>query len=406
MAFPYLAGEYYLKSNKIFEEGYYDVMKNAFLSDTTFIINPQEAKSILSTGEIDIGIQNIDTADYRVYEDYLSAINDYDNTNVRYCKDDPLFYQYVHFCSTNLSSDTIELTSIEVPSQYCVNQPLDKFTEWLEQNHLSAKMSEIPTDSTNLIIDKNVLDPNKSDIKTNFDKLEKFLKLYFTYQKDESGITLMVNQSNYIQTPFVKFGDNGEILPDTIPGTYATIKNGESQNIDIIVQFKYYRDKLLCGYNNIKLATYQIINISDDKPKFLLKRLNQVKDGDGKITDDNYIEIVGDTYTGSRSQTSFNYNISLYSNLTINKPITARVIYPGKYFEYSGTDPNVIKKANGWLEIKFEDNHRILRLKFDNTAAISERFGRINTVIINNVNNSNSENVDVNVRQGKIIINE
>ena len=89
-------------------------------------------------------------------------------------------------------------------------------------------MSEIPTDSTNPIIDKNVLDPNKSDIKTNFDKLEKFLKLYFTYQKDESGITLMVNQSNYIQTPFVKFGDNGEILPDTIPGTYATIKNGES----------------------------------------------------------------------------------------------------------------------------------------------------------------------------------
>ena len=55
-------------------------------------------------------------------------------------------------------------------------------------------MSEIPTDSTNLIIDKNVLDPNKSDIETNFDKLEKFLKLYFTYQKDESGITLMVNQ--------------------------------------------------------------------------------------------------------------------------------------------------------------------------------------------------------------------
>ena len=116
----------------------------------------------------------------------------------------------------------------------------------------------------------------------------------------------------------------------------------------------------MCGYNNIKLATYQIINISDDKPKFLLKRLNQVKNGDGKITDDNYIEIVGDTYTGSRSQTSFDYNISLYSNLTINKPITARVIYPGKYFEYSGTDPNVIKKANGWLEIKFEDNHRII----------------------------------------------
>ena len=74
-------------------------------------------------------------------------------------------------------------------------------------------MSEIPTDYTNPIIDKNVFDPNKSDIRTNFDKLEKFLKLYFTYQKDESGITLMVNQSNYIQTPFVKFGDDGEILP-------------------------------------------------------------------------------------------------------------------------------------------------------------------------------------------------
>ena len=67
---------------------------------------------------------------------------------------------------------------------------------------------------------------------------------------------------------------------------------------------------------------------------------------------------------------------------------------------------NVTKKANGWLEVKFEDNHRILRLKFDNTAAISERFGRVNTVIINNVNNSNGDNVDVNVRQGKIIINE
>ena len=161
----------------------------------------------------------------------------------------------------------------------------------------------------------------------------------------------------------------------------------------------------MCGLNNIKFATYQIINISDDKPKFLLKRLNQVKNGDGKITEDKYIEIVGDTYTGHRSQTSFEYNISLYSNLTLNKPITTRVIYPGKYFNYSGTDPNVIKKADGWLEIKFEDNHRVLKLKFDNTTSISERFGKVNTVIINNVNNYNGENIDVDVRQGKIIIN-
>ena len=63
---------------------------------------------------------------------------------------------------------------------------------------------------------------------------------------------------------------------DTISGTYAKIMPDSSEIVDVVIQFRQYSNGRLVNYQNIVVATYQIFNISDDKPKFIIKKLNDI----------------------------------------------------------------------------------------------------------------------------------
>lgn len=103
-------------------------------------------------------------------------------------------------------------------------------------------------------------------------------ELYVNYKRDEdlNGITLYFNYNNYLNSPFVKMNDDGDVLIDTIDSTYLKLKSGESGYLDTIIQVKHREDGILLGYTNVTLARYQIFNISDDKPKFVVRMLNRV----------------------------------------------------------------------------------------------------------------------------------
>ena len=60
-----------------------------------------------------------------------------------------------------------------------------------------------------------------------------------------------------------------------------SLKPDEDVVLDIVTQFRYYKGGTLCGYRNVKLASYQIYNISDDKPKFLIKNIDRIERDDG-----------------------------------------------------------------------------------------------------------------------------
>lgn len=404
MAFPYLAGQYYLSSNPIFSNNYYEILGSAFDDNSTFIIDLQGGDILSTCEEIDIGFKNNTNEDLIAFEDYLSATRHYDETNVKYCDEDPKLYKYIQFFGSNVTSDEIDISD-----DIILRKNISELESKLNELNLSCMYSEESVNDENRINDKTSFSPIKSDIAQDFSKLDKFLKLYITYQKDKDGrITLMVNQSNFISTPFIKIDQNGRVYPDVIPSTYATIRNGDTGYVDVIVQFKYYRWTELIGYNNIKFATYQIINISDDKPKFILNRVGQLENGDGKISNDKFMKIVCDRYIGIEPD-EFSYNVSLQSNIKLESPVTATLIYQGSLFEYTGDDKQVIKNSDGWLTITFTDIFRSISLKFKPILSESGHFperrkNKTNSVIIKDVNNTNGENIVVNVKNGSMTI--
>lgn len=106
------------------------------------------------------------------------------------------------------------------------------------------------------------------------------LNIQVNYSKDNDGrLTLFFNYANYINTPFVKYVD-GNFKIDTIDRTYLMLKPGERGDLDIVVQARYYIGEELYGYRNIKMLTFRIHNLSDDKPKFYITKTYEIKPGE------------------------------------------------------------------------------------------------------------------------------
>lgn len=85
---------------------------------------------------------------------------------------------------------------------------------------------------------------------------------------------------NYLNSPYLCVRD-GRTYIDLVDNTYLSLKPDENGILDIVTQFRYYKGGTLCGYRNVRLASYQIYNISDDKPKFLIKNIYRMNRDDG-----------------------------------------------------------------------------------------------------------------------------
>jgi len=114
--------------------------------------------------------------------------------------------------------------------------------------------------------------------------MAQILRIYVNYRKylDDGSekIQLYFNYMNYLNSPYLEMRD-GRIYIDIIDGTYLQLKQDEEGQLDIVAQFRYYKGNTFYGYRNVKLATYQIHNISDDKPKFTIKRIDLAQSGAG-----------------------------------------------------------------------------------------------------------------------------
>jgi len=143
---------------------------------------------------------------------------------------------------------------------------------WNECKISPMKVEECPISETSEVIK---FDP--STLKDQLKKLSKFMNIYINYRKNSNqSITLFFNYINYLNTPFLKIVDSS-VKIDTIERTYLKLDPGQDGKLDIMIQLKYYYDeRKLYGYKNIKLMTYHIWNISDDKPKFLIYKESQI----------------------------------------------------------------------------------------------------------------------------------
>ena len=109
------------------------------------------------------------------------------------------------------------------------------------------------------------------------EQLQKLLRIYVSYKKDtdDHSITLYFNYFNYFDTPYIKI-ENQLLYSDTIQGTYLKLKTGEDGLLDIVLQLRYCIGNEIYGYRNVKALSYRIWNLSDDKPKFLIKKTYEI----------------------------------------------------------------------------------------------------------------------------------
>lgn len=260
-----------------------DMLIRIFKQDEVYVLNVQNSDDLSAIEKLTFQNNFFDAIDdVRVYEDYLEYDDEYKQyKSENYPLEDPLFYQYAHFagediqCSGELSIGTV--VDDKAVEQVAVSHKddYDKFSSFLIQHNLCALHSDELIDNS-YIASTFEWDMLTDDQKTQLmSYASKFLRLYMNYRKTSDGIVLYVNYQNFINSPFITL-KNGMTYIDTIARTYAKIAPDSSETIDVMLQFRQYTNGRLVNYQNIVVATYQIFNISDDKPKFIIKKLNDI----------------------------------------------------------------------------------------------------------------------------------
>lgn len=326
-----------------------------FKEDELYVIEPQDPALLSTIGELAFAQKLYAMRDeVRVYEDY----NDYSkiygtdkdgNSNVLnntlFPLEDPQFYQYVHIAGTNTSDSNVNVPNAnwQQIETSLSDDATDNFSTYMRSNKLSTLRSESHVDSSVAVntIDMSTLDDAQ---RINLiDKAKKLLRLYFNYKKDATGLTLYVNYSNFINSPFLKV-ENGQTYCDTINGTYAKILPNESALVDVVLQFRQYSSGKMIGYKNIVAATYQIFNLSDDKPKFLLKKMSDL--ANALDTDlGSIVEIAADIYEGPYSNSTFQYGVRLNSSIKLASPIACSIFFPSHIVKSIDGDADATYKS-------------------------------------------------------------
>lgn len=203
--------------------------------------------------------------------------------------------------------------------------------------------------------------------------LSKFLRVYVNYKKDRdngNGIVLYFNYSNYYNTPFVKLQDS-KIYSDIIEGTYLKLNPGESGKLDIVIQFRYHNDGSVCGITNKRVLSYEIFNISDDKPKFVMKEIFRIGRDTNPEDSAHGFDIYGDVtrlVLTNEVDRKFIHTIR-WSSTTKIKTIEFDVMFDGELFVAENPPESNVQIDSSWgpsvIHVKVTNpNKRFIELKF------------------------------------------
>ena len=178
------------------------------------------------------------------------------------------------------------------------------------------------------------------------EKMAHMLRTYVNYRKYNDGesdkIQLYFNYANYINSPYLRV-KSGRTYVDTIEGTYLSLKPGEDGTLDIVLQFRYYRGNSMCGYRNVKVASYQVYNISDDKPKFIIKRIYSMRGNDASndeqtpqaylAFDDVTVDVNKELDDGVSAK-DFDLVLRVDSSIPLKYPADIYIAYPSDFVQF------------------------------------------------------------------------
>lgn len=277
-----------------------------------FIFDMVDSKHIADNiGYVDIPIDSNNSNCLKVVEDYVVGTYDIE---------DPSILEVVKMNESTLSDEI---------------HTADKITtsELIDKNDLSVMSTE-----NDYITD--IYEYERVLINAENTNLDNLCKLFVNYRKINDGqIELYFNYYNYINTPFLKIQD-GKLYPEIIPSTYLKLKPGENGILNLVCQFKYNEGGHIYGIKNGTIASFMIYNTSDDKPKFVIKKLGTINkntlmsrsnSSNIKIGVQNATFDVNDIHG---EQNIIDSTINIQSNVRLNVP----------YHVYMEYDPSIINK--------------------------------------------------------------
>lgn len=269
-----------------------DLLSNIWNDNDLFINQITDGNKIDNLGDLDFDIilENTRENSFRAYENYNQS--EYDSS-------DPRVFKYIKFYENNIKNT--EIPEFEIDDQYIIdniinsNESINNFIEYLNyvnENLISSygsRTSQIylyNTESSDYVYENDrhinyrpdyyneyyveLSSPNE----VNQYDINKFFNIYVSYEKYSDGtIVLYFNYNNFINSPFIKlYKDTNKVSIDIIKGTYLKLKPGEDGLLDIVLQFKKYNKMTsdIEAFSTVKVCSYRIYNLSDDKPKFLI----------------------------------------------------------------------------------------------------------------------------------------
>lgn len=242
---------------------------NRFLDiNSTYILKLNDMSQLFENGEILLPLKQNMSNQLMVLEDYLSTDSDgYSNSN----KYDTTSIKMVEYTLNGSISSMCDISTItEYINSKGANEYIsaDLETLWMTYGLEVLHTEDESTDELN-DIKPLVYTP----VLSNLNSIEKFNNIFVQYEKNQDGITLYFNYMNYYNTPFVKL-ENGVQVNRVMDNAYLKLLPGQDGIIDIDIQIRNYDDyRSINALANVRIASYRIFNVSDDKPKFIIQRI-------------------------------------------------------------------------------------------------------------------------------------
>lgn len=406
-----------------------DDVVHMFNQDEVYLIDAQNSTVMndLSTIAFSIPWEN-DPESILAYEDYLQYDDSLSCENSqKYPIESPNFFQYVQFYGRGISASDdpdveqgISICLTEQMTSDLVSIDLDSTDAFSQYIALSTSLSAAMLETSQMYaIDESYFDYTSTSKQEKEDFLEfvkRFLQIHMSYRRTSNGIVLYANYQNYINSPYIKIV-NGKTYVDTIPLTYARILPNEDAQLNIIVQFRMYSAGKLKACRNAMAASYMICNISDDKPKFILKKLTDkvvlIDDDTGlgqpavevSVHD---MHIKGDITVKAKDEVITEHSTVEIDckNYIMSSPISCTIAYPSYLASIGNALPDGVTKVeglNGQVVVEFTPQRRKVQIPLEIKKTSINKYNKTKHQIpIIDVENSNP--FDVTIKNGTMYI--
>lgn len=145
-----------------------------------------------------------------------------------------------------------------------------------------------------------------------------------------------------VDTPYSEIRD-GKEYPVLKNGTYLKLGPGESGQVDCLTQFRYNYGGGVRGIRDAVLASYMVFNVSDDKPKVVIRRMSVIQrdsllnnqEGNTMYVDISDVEIDSNLVAGGNMDAPA--TVFVNTPKTVKTPYRIGIFYPEDMLSCSGT---------------------------------------------------------------------